>query len=280
MTTETTEIKVPFITDYATYVTIVFDGKTHTLRDDHPFFTQVLENLKAGKHEEALQLGNIRRGILKYAKGNITLENDVLSFKGMPIHNTLTVRIMAMIKQGDDVEPMLAFMENLMGNPSKTAIMELYDFLEVSQMPITPDGHFLAYKKVRGDFMDIYTGTIRNAPGDTVSMERNAVEDDRRKHCSYGLHFAARSYMSHYGSNGSGDKIVLVKINPADVVSIPDDYGFAKGRCCRYEVIADITDTDRKLEQKTVVYSGGVTSTGVSDPADDWEEEAGESEFE
>ena len=53
MTTETTEIKVPFITDYATYVTIVFDGKTHTLRDDHPFFTQVLENLKAGKHEEA-----------------------------------------------------------------------------------------------------------------------------------------------------------------------------------------------------------------------------------
>ena len=86
--------------------------------------------------------------------------------------------------------------------------------------------------------------------------------------------------MSHYGSNGSGDKIVLVKINPADVVSIPDDYGFAKGRCCRYEVVADITDTDRKLEQKAVVYNGGVTSTGISDPADDWEEEAGESEFE
>ena len=33
---------------------------------------------------------------------------------------------------------------------------------------------------------------------------------------------------------------MLLKINPADVVSIPIDYNNSKGRCCRYEVIKEL----------------------------------------
>ena len=33
---------------------------------------------------------------------------------------------------------------------------------------------------------------------------------------------------------------MIVKINPADVVSIPTDYNGAKGRCCRYQVVAEV----------------------------------------
>ncbi len=33
---------------------------------------------------------------------------------------------------------------------------------------------------------------------------------------------------------------MILKINPADVVSIPNDYNGAKGRACRYEVIDQV----------------------------------------
>jgi hypothetical protein len=42
--------------------------------------------------------------------------------------------------------------------------------------------------------------------------------------------------LSHFG----GERTVIVKINPRDVVSIPTDYNEAKGRACRYEVIGEL----------------------------------------
>ena len=42
--------------------------------------------------------------------------------------------------------------------------------------------------------------------------------------------------MNHFG----GERIVIVKINPRDVVSIPTDYNDSKGRACRYEVVDEI----------------------------------------
>ena len=54
--------------------------------------------------------------------------------------------------------------------------------------------------------------------------------------CSYGLHFCSEGYLRHFG----GDRVVILKINPRDVVSIPTDYNNTKGRCCRYEVIGEV----------------------------------------
>jgi acyl carrier protein len=62
------------------------------------------------------------------------------------------------------------------------------------------------------------------------------VDDVADNHCSYGLHFCSQSYLQKFG----GDRIVILKINPRDVVSIPTDYNHAKGRCCRYEVIGEL----------------------------------------
>jgi hypothetical protein len=42
-----------------------------------------------------------------------------------------------------------------------------------------------------------------------------------------------------YGSLESGDRIVIVKINPKDVVSVPSDCNYEKLRTCRYEVVGE-----------------------------------------
>ena len=127
-------------------------------------------------------------------------------------------------------------MENLMSNPSHRSVQELYGFLEKGELPITPDGHFLAYKKVRGDYTDCHTGKMDNSVGKVLEMERNAVDDDKDRTCSSGLHFCSKSYLANFG----GERTVIVKINPRDVVSIPSDYNNAKGRTCRYEVIGEL----------------------------------------
>jgi len=151
------------------------------------------------------------------------------------------------------------FMHNLLKNPSKRSVDELYGFLEKNNLPITPDGYFLAYKKVRRDFLDIHSGTMNNAPGTIVEMERYKVDDNKDQTCSTGLHFCGMSYLSHFGSNG--DRTVIVKIDPADVVSIPSDYDGAKGRACRYEVIGELGVEPGKAFDRSVQGNANGTDT-------------------
>ena len=238
-------------------ISFVYENKPYMINKSNAKFDQIAAALKAGDHEEALKLADVVSRIKEYVKGDIKLVNNTLTYRGNSINNTLTKRIITMMNEGHDVDAMISFMSNLMENPSHAAVMELYDFLEKTNLPITPDGCFLAYKKVRSDFKDIYTGTVDNSVGKTVFQERNAVDDDRRNHCSNGLHFCSISYLDHYGSCNSKDmRILMVKINPKNVVSIPTDYNFAKGRCCEYEVLADITDTYTEVESKGSVQTG------------------------
>jgi len=153
---------------------------------------------------------------------------------------------------------MVQFMENLYQNPSKRAVTELYGFLEKGNLPITPDGHFLAYKKVRADYTDVHSGKFNNSVGQVVEMERHDVDDNKDNTCSTGLHFCAMSYLSCFG----GERTVIVKINPADVVSIPSDYNDAKGRACRYEVIGELA-VDPKDAFVSPVQSTAVGSQPV-----------------
>ena len=69
-----------------------------------------------------------------------------------------------------------------------------------------------------------------------VYMDRNLVDEDKDRTCSVGLHFASFNYLQHFG----GSRIVVVKINPKDVVAIPSDYNNSKGRTCCYEVIEEV----------------------------------------
>ena len=95
-----------------------------------------------------------------------------------------------------------------------------------------------------------------NSLGATVEMERNRVDDDKDRTCSTGLHFCSRDYLDHFG----GERLVIVKINPRDVVSIPSDYNDSKGRACRYEVVDEIDK-----EKADAAFSASVQDTANRD---------------
>jgi hypothetical protein len=86
-----------------------------------------------------------------------------------------------------------------------------------------------------------------NSIGKIVEMERNEVDDNKDQTCSTGLHFCSQDYLPHFG-NGYDSRVVILKINPADVVSIPSDYNNAKGRACKYEVVGEIGNDGDKID--------------------------------
>lgn len=255
-----------------TSLTVIIDGTDYLVtKDSHRNYDDIMKAYADGDYDHMAHLVDVSKSLNDFANGKISVEEGVVKYKGRPIHNSLTERLLDMMGQDFNVDAMVSFLKNLMKNPSKGAVQDLYRFLEHNSLPITNDGHFLAYKKVRGDFTDIYTGKYDNSVGNVLSMPRYEVEDDRNKTCSSGLHFCSKEYLSHFGARSIGEggdsHIMILKINPKNVVSIPTDYNNAKGRCCEYEVIGEYVTADTKKEAfDTVVVD---TTNKVSDDADD-----------
>ena len=227
-------------------INVVISGKPYVAEVDHPNYRKLVEAIK--NDDEAMFLENIDipLSIERSSGGKVTVKNGVVQFNGVSVHNTLANRIIEFINKGLPFQPLLNFLENLMANPSKRAVDELYPFLEYTGIVITEDGHFVAYKGLRPDYRDIHSGQYLNTPGTINEMPRNNVDDDCDRGCSYGFHVGTFEYANSFrGPNG---QLVLCKVNPADVVSVPKDCSCQKVRTCRYEVLEDCTGrVDRPL---------------------------------
>ena len=235
-------------------ITIMMNGKTYILTEDnHQHYDALRQALKVNDIATIETLIDMPKKINKYGEGKITVVDGEILYGDAPLHNALTKRLLRQMDEGFKVEHMLKFLENLMRNPSISAREELYEWIEANNNPITDDGYFIAFKRVAPGYVDHYTGKISNKVGDKPSMPRQEVDSNRHNHCSVGLHFASESYLPHYHAHSPGHTMVL-KINPADVVSIPTDYSFAKGRCWQYEVIAELEDNKFSDYYKTSVY--------------------------
>jgi hypothetical protein len=70
-----------------------------------------------------------------------------------------------------------------------------------------------------------------------IETERRQVDDNTHAECSYGLHVGSHQYAS--GFRGANGRLLIVKVNPRDVVSVPSDGAAQKIRTCRYEVVAE-----------------------------------------
>lgn len=219
------------------YINLVIDGKSKTVDVSNKYFSTIVESIKSKDWDKVRDLVDIATMIEKETDGKITVQNGEIFYKGQPVHNMVATQILTMIDEGFDVIPMMLFLENLMKNPWPTAIDELYNFLEQNILPITDDGCFLAYKCVTSDFKDKHTQTEDNSVGSHVEMDRDRCEPDRHSTCSSsGYHFCSLGYLAGFGR--TGDKIIIIKINPADVTSFPYTTEPTKGRCFRYDVVS------------------------------------------
>lgn len=186
------------------------------------------------------------------------------------------------------LEAVSRFLQKAADNPNMPDSDKLYRWLVQEGLTLTSDGDFIGYKSVysvdkdtfnwgmvtrpNGDvvpgsdvfpdfvqplFRSTYSGGgivdgvefhghVPNYVGAVVEMPRDRVDSNGAVECSVGLHVGTYGYASTF----SGDHMLLVKVNPRDVVSVPD-YDFTKLRACRYMVIA--SDVSGKLDSKLYI---------------------------
>lgn len=197
----------------------------------------IIEALKQGRPESEIRnMVDRTKCVCDYMQGTVVVKGGRVFYKDELVENAVVRKILEFIENGYPYKPLVAFLARLMENPSRRAVQELYGFLSNENLSITDSGTFLAYKAVRPNWTDKHSGTFDNHVGRTLSMPRQAVDDDCTRGCSYGFHVGSLKYVDSF--KDINDHVVIVEVDPADVVSVPkEDCG--KVRVCKYTVVGE-----------------------------------------
>lgn len=230
------------ITDTA--VTVHLDGDILVANAQHPAFTQIREAALAQDWEQVRLLMDVGKAIEVWSDNEFQISNNQVLYNETPVPAELEKRILAFLEESIDFSHLLAFYRRLVKNPSRRSIQQLYKFLEHESIPIGEDGCFYAYKAVQPDWYsygaDRRTGKKQlNKVGMTPTMPRNQVDDDPTHGCSYGFHVGSLAYASSFGGHNS--KLLICRISPENVVSVPHDCAYQKLRCSSYTVVQEYT---------------------------------------
>ena len=212
------------------------DGEQYVVSNSHMNYTDIKSAIQANEIEKAVEL--IKGLKAEFTSNRIIIKDGILTYQGLPVYNSISNMILRMSREGMNFDALANFLNKLMENPSYRSREQLHGFIEKYLFSITPEGDFLAYRKVTEDYKDHFTGKMNNAIGEVVSMPRGQIDEDPERECSYGLHVCGRSYIECFGTATS--RTVLVSVSPTDVVAIPTDYEHAKMRVCRFKVLMEI----------------------------------------
>lgn len=259
---------VPFhISDLS--LTFFAQGRPYTIQSDHPNFDHIRKTLLLGDFESAdlVALTDIKASITVASNGKLEFDGDGLLYNGTPIHNVWADKILLFRKEGLSFDPIFKALESLYRNPSFAARERLPLFVERSRLGFLPDGRITAFKVIKSNWHDSYTGTFDNSIGKLVEMPRADVDDDWQHTCSPGLHLGALEYIPTYGLYKSDRRVVLCAFWPEDAVAIPKDYDGSKLRVCRYEVMSEV---DKKFIADFVESHQTVVAAEDDDDDDDY----------
>jgi len=274
-------MNIPYIIT-STTITAVTDGKTFVADKSHRNFETIKTMLGSDETETSklVDLFDITSTVNRYCEGKILVKHGAVTFNGVPMENYVTQKILQFMGENLPVEPIVNFLNRIMKNPSRRAVSELYKFLEHKNMPLTPDGCFLAYKGVQKDYWSKHanrltrvvrgkvndSGQLYNAVGEVIEVERNSVCDDASVGCGEGIHAGSLKYANDWA--GCDGRLMIVKIDPVDVVSVPTDCSCQKLRTCKYEVVSE--QVDRSALSDTMTNEDEAYSRGYRDAEEDY----------
>lgn len=224
---------------------------------------------------------------------NFDFDAAVITYDGELIDNQIAVQILRLARLPKSettdrhLKALVRFVENLYKNQSEFVRSQLFGWLTYTQtfesgFTITEDGCLLGYKGCAwGEDEDgekfpqsinsghafadgvEYHGVIPNRIGSVVSMPRAEVTDDPAIGCSSGLHVGTHAYAEGWAKGC----LLLVKVNPRDIVSVPTECEAQKIRCSRYEVL-EMTEVE--YTEPVYLYDEEWYDEVEDDEDDDW----------
>lgn len=268
-----------YITNANAIILILSSGENVRVEKTDARYAKIINTFSLPKDEQEVAVKLIINPLVAVeAKGFVITQDDV-RYQGESLPKPLVTKILSIVRDGLPVEHFEKFWERLEKNPSSESVNELIDFLSYKELPITEDGHFIAYRGVGSDYFSIHgnletkvlqgevdsQGRIKNAIGATIEVRRRDVDDNRGNGCSQGLHVGSLDYAASWGP-----KVIVVKIDPADVVSVPKDCGCQKCRVSKYEVLYDFVGE---------ITSSVVRDDGTDDLVDEVEEDTSTADY-
>jgi hypothetical protein len=258
--------------------TVVVDGEVYTVDSRQPTYPEIVKHLINNVDDDETLLGLITpvklvSDTLTRLTERVTYRDGSLYFDGDVLESAIATHIVRIIETDATNEvaylSLVRFLEKVATNPSKKSRKHLYHFVESNGMTIHEDGDLIAYKGVRTDGYSSHSGygivdgkifgeinadgelvkgeSLLNNVGSVIEIPRSLVDDDRQQTCSTGLHVGTYSYARSFAP-----KLLTVKVNPRDVVSVPHDYDNSKVRVSRYLVLEENNGeyTNATLEAK------------------------------
>lgn len=260
-------------------ITVILDNRPVIVDDSHANFGAVLNACRANDEVKAkgyLNLDNLYAVALAEIGEGFGYVDGQVTYDGDPVSANLSSAISSVLAEKGDVRPFANFAKRLAANPGYRSRNALFAWIERHGINIDENGFVVAYKGVTsnaaGDYVSITqgegivngekaNGALRNNVGDVVEVPRHKVDDDPNSLCSFGLHAGTYKYANSFKQG----VLLTVKIDPADVVSVPHDGH--KIRCSKYEVVA-VTET---AWTATVVWDGDPYAV-----ASDWDDDQDE----
>ncbi len=237
--------------DGTSTVTIVSQGQLTTIDDTHPAFSRIVDAVVAGDDPTEFLTFSLadEDGFGEDEDGDVVWGEE-------PVGDPLVQAHARYVAEGRNTANFSRFMDRLSKNPSRHSRQALWDWLNHQGLNVDTDGYLIGFKGVYstdedGLYVSGSSGTasvdgvefenqqIPQRVGSVVEMPRTEVMDDPTQACSYGLHVGTWSYAS-----GFGPITLEVRIDPADVVSVPNHDTSWKIRCCKYKVLA-VHEPDR-----------------------------------
>lgn len=233
-------------------ITAVIGGEVLTVTADEASFEpcaeavrdknwEAVENFCRMRNKKAIDYQEIiSRCGFKVQGGYVVMNNGTgkVALGGI---DTIIKRLNSLALEGNSskIETIGRFVDKVLDNPDPKIMNRVVDFIKFADVEIDDDGDLITYKYVDSNYLDSHSRTLDNRPGSEVFMKRILVDANIKNECSHGLHVCALSYAFKFW--GSHKRLVRCKLNPRDIVAIPEDYKGAKIRCCRYKVLEDVT---------------------------------------
>ena len=203
-----------------------------------------------------------------YLSDSMAIEGGVLKFGDFVLEETLASHMLSLLNENNTPKDeklwksYVTFLDNLHQNVNEDIRKQLFRWMDYENRAgngfgITEDGCIVGYKGCQGTIlepMSSFSGTaivdgvevkgrIPNKVGSVISMPRSAVQYDPEVSCSVGLHVGTRDYAVSWAPI-----LLLVKVNPRDVVSVPYECDSQKIRVCEYTVLK-VTDASEEHQR-------------------------------
>lgn len=200
-----------------------------------------------------------------YLSNNLSVEDGILRFGEHYLEETLSAHMLSLLNESNVPKDeklwksYVRFLDNMFQNVNAEIRNQLFRWMDYENkagngFAITEDGCIVGYKGCKGSILEPYSsftgnaivdgveisGHIPNKVGSVIQMPRSEVQFDPSVGCSFGLHVGTRDY-----AVGWAPILLLVKVNPRDVVSVPYECDSQKMRVCEYTVLK-VTDASEE----------------------------------